>query len=254
MGPGLGRMSSAGLFLHSKHMSNNWHTVWNKKSVLDAKPSVLENLIAADGFDIFGGIEQSGWLNHVRRIGARLGITEGASLYEVGCGAGAFLYPFHAAGHPVGGSDFSSSLVTSAREAMPGADIDAREAAEIDPQTRYDVVLAHGVFLYFPTLEYAAVTLRKMLEKATVSVGVFDVPDVTKKDYALELRRGHLGEEEYNRKYEGLDHLYYPREWFHETLAGTGASVEIEDQQIPGYLHNSYRYNVYIHKQAPVVS
>lgn len=235
-------------------MSNNWHNVWNKKSVLDSKPSVLENLIAADGFDIFGGIEQTGWLNHVSRIGTRLGIRDGASVYEVGCGAGAFLYPFHAAGHRVGGSDFSASLVASAREAMPGADIETGEAAAIDPQARYDVVLAHGVFLYFPSLEYAATTLRKMLEKAEVSVGVFDVPDVTKKDYALELRRGHLGEEEYNRKYDGLDHLYYPREWFQEILEGTGASLEIEDQQIPGYLHNSYRYNVYIRKGAPADS
>ena len=53
-------------------------------------------------------------------------------------------------------------------------------------------------------------------------------------------------------KYVGLDHLYFSKEWFTQTLDGLNCQVEIEDQAIPNYLHSPYRFNVFITLEADI--
>jgi hypothetical protein len=78
-------------------MKQIWQEIWSKKHVMPDTACTLAQLIALDGFNSpFGGLhETSHWLNYLDALRLKLSIREGDSIFEVGCGAGAFLYPFY---------------------------------------------------------------------------------------------------------------------------------------------------------------
>jgi trans-aconitate methyltransferase len=202
--------------------------------------------MAADGFDSgFGEVGEAAWRGYVADVVRRLGITPGATVFEVGCGAGAFLLPLAEAGCTVAGLDASERLIGFASAALPEARLSVGEAAALDPGEPADFVVSNGVFLYFPSAEYAADVLAKMGGKAQKGLAILDVPDLDRRDEALAMRRGFLSPGEYEARYAGLDHLYLPRGWFTRRLAPLGFSrVEISDQSIPDYPNGQFRYNV----------
>lgn len=226
----------------------NWKTIWGGKTP-DAEHGLsLEGLLRMAGFaSPFGGLQGTqAWCDYVAAQADLLGLKAGEGVYEVGCGAGAFLLPLHQAGHPVGGSDFSSAMAEAAQQVMPDGDFQTLEAADLPPTPQTDVVVANGVFLYFPNLDYAAQVLRRMVSKARRSVGVFDVCDLALKEEALTARRAALGEAAYAQAYRGLDHLYLARDWFRQTLSDLPVTVECRDQFLEGYGNSRFRYNVYV--------
>ena len=87
-----------------------------------------------------------------------------------------------------------------------------------------------------------------MVKIAKKSIGIFEIPDLSKKSEALKMRKGMMGEAEYEEKYRGLDHLYFSKDWFLEVLATEAVKVTIEDQDIRGYGNSQYRFNVLIDK------
>src|SRR5262249_35410632 len=103
----------------------NWREIWESRSLGGGTP--LQQLMAADGFDGFAQMDERAWRDYVARVGERLGIAPRSSIFEVGCGAGAFLFPWHEAEHPIGGIDASSRLLGFARQAMPGARLEQRQ-------------------------------------------------------------------------------------------------------------------------------
>ncbi|HBE16106.1 MAG TPA: class I SAM-dependent methyltransferase [Cyanobacteria bacterium UBA11149] len=230
-------------------MENNWYTIWNRRNQTGTFKSTLASLIAADGFDTaYGGIEESAWMEYVQHLTAKLEINRDDSIFEVGCGAGAFLYPFYQQGNPVAGIDYSENLVKIAKDTMPKVAISVGEAIDISGKSQFNVVLSNGVFLYFPNYDYAGDVLQSMVKIAKKSIGIFEIPDLGKKQEALKMRKGMIGDAEYEEKYRGLDHLYFSKDWFQEVLAAEGVRVKIEDQDIPGYGNSQYRFNVFIYK------
>ena len=221
-----------------------------KQAVPDAA-STLAQLIAIDGFNSpFGGLSETAhWLRYLDSLRPKLLISAGDSIFEVGCGAGAFLYPFYQMGHQVAGIDYAQNLVNIASTVMPEAEISLGEATALPTQRSYDVVVSNGVFLYFADDDYAARVLRQMVQLANKSIGVFDVPDLAKKEEALQQRIATIGAAEYAEKYQGLDHLYYDKDWFAQTLADEAVNITIEDQHIEGYGNSLYRFNVFIQKR-----
>ncbi|MCP5115968.1 MAG: methyltransferase domain-containing protein, partial [bacterium] len=173
----------------------DWARIWANKKLAAGQPVTLARLLSLSGYDNFGGFAEPEWLSHVDRQMKQLQVQPPDSVFEVGCGAGAFLYPWHQRGHRVAGIDYSANLVAAARAAMPGGDFRVGDASALDPHLEYDIVVSHGVFMYFPDLEYAAGILRKMVEKARKKVAVLEIPDLAKQDQALASRRENLGEE-----------------------------------------------------------
>jgi SAM-dependent methyltransferase len=230
-------------------MTRSWHGIWSRRRPPGAAAPGLEDLLAADGFDVLGHVDVPAWQAYVDTVAERLGIAAGDSLFDVGCGAGAFLYPFHAAGHPVGGLDYSPPLLATARRAMPDGAFEEGEAIALRSAVRYDWVCANGLFLYFPDADYASGVLKRMAAKARKGIAILDVPDLATRDQALAARRAAYTGGDYEADYRGLEHLFLARDWWPEQAAALGLGCEVRDQHLAGYLHAPYRYNLYLHKR-----
>lgn len=227
----------------------NWKNIWDKRNISSYGNSVLSKLIAADGFDTgYGTIKEEDWIYYVQYISDRLNINKNDKLYEVGCGAGAFLYIFYKQGYKVGGVDYSKNLINIAKRYLPGCDFKTSEATEINILEKYDYVISNSVFFYFPTYEYAKDVIKRMIQKSTKGIAVLEVNDFEKKEESMKLRKGYLTDKEYEEKYNGLEHLYYTKQWFVDIANEYNLKIEIEQQNINNYKNNMYRFNVFMYK------
>ena len=220
---------------------NNWRRIWEGRG-LDSDSAVsLETVMELDGFS---ATDPGDWVAGIERIRARMGAQASDSIFDVGCGAGAFLYPLrHQFHHVVGGIDYSEALVAVAQRAMPGMPFAVEEARRLDVDERYDFVVAHSTFQYFPSVAYAEDVLRRMIAKSRKAVAVLDVNDATREEDYLAVRRGSLPEGEYEQRYRGLDHLFYTRAWFDDFARGAGMVAEVFEQDIPTYVTPGLRFN-----------
>lgn len=229
---------------------SNWKDIWNKRKWRETG-AVMAGLIAADGFDQGAGkIAVPAWERYTELVSVWLRMKEDDSIFDLGCGAGAFLYPFYASGHRVGGIDYADGLVAAARRTMAGMEFSVAEACDLDETVSYDLVVSNSVFHYFPDLDYAELVLRKMIAKAKRAVAVLELPNVDLREEAEQARAAALPAGEYERKYRGLRHQYYSRHWCEEIGVRLGCRVEIFDQEIEHYGNNRYRFNALFHKHA----
>jgi SAM-dependent methyltransferase len=229
---------------------NLWGDIWSNRRIEQTESTLLQHLIFLDGFDSGAGrIEEEHWVEYLGFIAGAVSIKAGDSLFEVGCGSGAFLYPFFMKGHVVGGIDYSQTLIAEARKAFPGMNFAVGEAANLNSLDQYDVVLSNGVFHYFPDLDYARGVVERMIGKARKRVAVLEVPDAAVERESEDARRGSLPRGEYDRKYLGLKHLYYDRQWFGDLASAHGCECSIFDQKIRDYGNNQFRFNCIFEKK-----
>jgi SAM-dependent methyltransferase len=232
----------------------SWQTVWSSRTVEPASGTTIAALLVADGYDTpFSRVEPAVWIDNVRRWAARLGIEAGTSVYEVGCGAGAFLAPLQELGARVGGCDLSQALVELAHGALPGAELRVTDAAAVSPSPTYDVVVSKGVFPYFPDLDYARLAVERMVAKARRAVAIIDIPDAQRRAEEVARRAGlYGGDEEYRDRYEGLEHLAYDRRWFEELFGNLGIdNVWTGEDELEGYANALTRFFVVATRREP---
>lgn len=228
--------------------ANRWREVWENRQEQRGFSPDLTGLLRANGFDTtLAGISTDAWRSYVHSWAARLEIGPGSSVFEVGCGAGAFLYVLGELGCSVGGCDFSSSQIARARAAFPDSPLYVCEAGNIADIGTWDIVIANGVFMYFPSLEYAAEVCRSMCESSAKAVAILDLPDLELKIPALEMRLAAAGgPSAYAARYDGLDHQYFEREWIARQLRDLGLNaVATASQDIEGYGNAAFRFNAW---------
>ena len=230
-------------------MNSRWQSVWSQRSDVSLDgDDTLGNLIRADGFNTgFGDVTVDAWSDFVERTCAMSGLETGDSLFEVGCGAGAFLYLPSRIGIEVAGIDYSTSQIDAARRAIPGGSFEVRDADDLDVSPGADVTIAFSVFQYFSSLEYAREVIGRMCQKATRAVALFDLPDDQLADQALEARQAAAGgADAYAERYEGLPHLSYSKEWVKAALEEGGLrDVTVEPQTMTGYDNGRFRFNAW---------
>jgi trans-aconitate methyltransferase len=229
-----------------------WHDVWSQRTLTENTEGhsgpTLNDLIVADGFNTgHGDIEVDAWREFTRRTYELFDLKEGDSLFDVGCGSGAFLYPASEQGIDVGGVDYSKSLIDIAKLAMPDGTFSVCEADELATSPSADVVMSFGVFLYFPSLDYARRVIERMCRKASRAVAIFEIPDLALASQALEVRQAAAGgAAAYAERYEGLGHLSYSTEWVTSALEEHGlVDVAVEPQSIRGYGNGDFRFNAW---------
>lgn len=227
----------------------NWQYVWSnhleKNFRLSEDPDrLLKSMIVSDGFDEGPSlIEVEAWKQYVAWQVAELGLQPKDTVFEVGCGGGAFLFPLYREGYRVSGIDYASNLIHLAKLAMPGVPFKTCEAKELPLKPMADVVVANSVFQYFDSLEEAKDVLLLMLKKAKRTVAVLNVPDAASERQELLASAGTLELALYDQKYRHLTHLRYTREWFQDLADRAGCSVRFYNQSIEGYGLNEFRFN-----------
>ena len=228
-------------------MTQNWKEIWNRRTA--PRAGGLDALIKFDGFDTGAGrIEAADWQTYAALIAEKLGMCNGATVFEVGCGAGALLYAFQERySLSVGGIDYATGLIAAAKMAMPDGKFEVQEAKALEITPQYDFVIANSVFHYFD-LDYAAKVLERMIKKARNAIAVMEVPDLKTKSGSEAMRRDMLTQDEYEKKYDGLEHTYYERDWFREQAKCNGLTCEIFDGCVPNYAQNRFRFGFVIRK------
>jgi len=228
---------------------SNWKEIWNKDDRVDR--IILDMLIKADGFDSpTGSFTVDDWMEYTDTLYARLDIKEDCSIFDVGCGSGAFIYPFYLKNYDIGGLDYSKKLIFLARAIMPNREFIVDEAIRINTQDKYDIVVSHGVFFYFNDLDYAREVIVKMIKKSNEKIAIFDINDEAKQQMYHKLRMQTMSKEEYEKKYEGLEHLFYPKDFFRQIAKEHDLDIEIWDQDFDKYNNSQFRFNVIMRKNA----
>ncbi len=230
-------------------MNDQWHAVWNRRKASPEAVLSLDSLIALNGFDTGAtAICASDWRTNARKLALALDIRNGESVYEVGCGCGAFLYALQEfIDIRLAGSDYSSTLVDIAKRVFPESSFDLNAAVDINTLDRFDHVLSHSMFHYL-SLDEASIALRKMLTKARRTVGIFDLPDIALRDAAEEMRRGNLPAGEYDKRYDGLAHTYFDKAWLLSEIRrfAPEAHVELMRSQIENNPQSPFRFGVIV--------
>lgn len=229
---------------------NKWKKIWNNRKPIAQKLSSLRKLLKVDGFDTGAGkLDEKDWRKYVKLISEILKVKKNDSIFEVGCGAGAFLYLFYKQGREVGGIDYSRALINIAKNVMKDMSFEVKEASRLNTGKKYDFVVSFGVFHYFPNIFYAKTVIEKMINKANKAAAIFDIPNLELKKESEEARKQLLPEGEYQKKYKGLKHLYYSKKWFQKLIENYNCDIVIFDQAINNYSNSDYRFNVIINKK-----
>jgi histidinol-phosphate/aromatic aminotransferase/cobyric acid decarboxylase-like protein/choline kinase/ubiquinone/menaquinone biosynthesis C-methylase UbiE len=241
--------------IFDSYYNGKWKLIWENRNLNGIETptqlnDTLEKLVHVDGFDKGNGnIKPDSWKQYIEFLTDKMGIRDGDSIFEVGCGCGAFLYLFHHSGHRVGGIDYSEPMINKARSIMANADFTVCDAINLDCNEKYDFIVANSVFFYFPDYEYSKEVLRKMINKSNKAVLVLDIPDLHQKEACENIRRGALPPGEYEKKYDGLHHLYFDKDWFHDFAKTNNCKVGMFGQIIANYGNGKFRFNCMIEKQ-----
>ncbi len=240
---------------HSVNEIANWQSIWRSKNVALDGGDVLTALIKADGFDTgFGDYDAHSWRLMVKDAFDRLNINNSSSVLEIGCGAGAFLYEISALSNcRIFGIDYSDSLINNAKKFIPKGIFEVADANHIPFEgVSFDSILSHGVFFYFPSYEYALEVIEQSYTKLN-SGGYFclmDLNDLSRKGEYHDFRRSQAADPlEYDRKYAGLDHLFFDKDRLTADLYRIGfVQVELFEHRIKSYLNSRFRFNIIMKK------
>jgi len=231
---------------------NDWKEIWsNKQMMTDEYPS-LESLIELDGFDSGGDdFTSNEWIQNIEFICSKMKINNGDSVFEVGCGSGAFLFALRELfSVKVAGLDYSKSLIQTAQKVFKDElSFQCRDAQEMEVTPTFDHVIAYSVFHYMQ-YEDSINVLTKMLRKSTKTVGLFELPNADLQVESEDYRQSNMGlsEEEYKKKYKGLPHTYFS----YEELKDIGRRLDfrVEKIQSENILHSQskFRFGVVFNK------
>lgn len=189
-------------------------------SLLGLSDYSLRQLISLDGFDIGAGeVTEDAWLDGVSKIRSELAPRPGNSLFEIGCGSGAFM---RALGDDLKytGIDLSTELVEIAQKAVPGGDFyvwdlnrTGGKLPKWEPTQTFDFCLIHGV-LHYLDIETALETVRESLRLTSRKVFIGEIPNSSTRTESEEFRRESLPDGDYSAKYSLLEHTYFAEEVF----------------------------------------
>jgi len=226
---------------------DKWKKIWNKDERVNN--IILESLIKADGFDSGAGSFSVGnWCKYTSELYQEMGIKPDNSIYDIGCGSGAFVYPLHLNKHMVGGVDYSMILIKLANKIINNNFI-CDDATNIKVNEKYDFIVSHSVFQYFESLDYAKKVIFKMYEKANKTIAIFDISDKSKEERYHEIRMSQMNAQEYKDKYKGLEHMFYTKKWFEEIALDLDCKLNIFDQSFKEYSNSGLRFNVIMEKR-----
>ena len=234
-----------------------WKQIWESKQAdektlsADSLEAVFMELKRIDGNDTIerGGVTYSAfrkqYLSMVRNMRGEREKIE--SVFEAGCGSGPFLLMFAADGLEIGGMDYSKPHIETAKKVLKTArELYCDEAVNMLTDIKYDCVYSNSMFEYFEDMGYAMKVLDKMCEKANYCTAVLDVHDKSLESEWLAYRRSKI--EDYDKKYENLNKLFYSKSIFVDYATAHGMDIKITTSKLDGYWNRDFVFDVYLYK------
>lgn len=225
-------------------MSENWKILWEYRG-MEYKDKDLKIINGYDGG--LGEITDKGFNNLLKAVIIKLDLNTNDVFLDVGCGAGATLYPISNICKNVAGVDYACSLIEVAKKYVPQGKLYCCEASELPfDDNVFDKTLILSVFQYFPSLTYAKVVIDELVRCTREKGRIFicDIPDIVKKITYEKIKKGKGKKGDFNA--DALTHLYYEKKFFHTYLQSKGLAFEIFDCIIDGYGNSKYRFNILI--------
>lgn len=228
--------------------SKIWKGIWDKKGKQTEVP-----LHHVDGFDL---LDTQQWDYMIYQVTKPVGINNGDSILECGCGAGAFLSSLlkHYPDLKVSGIDYSKSLLKIARKNLKG-DFFYGNMTNINfiEDQWYDHVISFSTFHYLSSEESARKAVREMVRVTKTGGVIFigEVSDLAKHREAFSIRE--LTHQNHSRvSAANPDHLFLSKDLFKDLADDMRLELSIIDQDnfdLPFYEAAKYRYSVYLAKK-----
>ncbi len=230
---------------------SNWYKIWNAKKLDKLEIINLEELIKINGFDsAVGGYSPKEWLLMISSFVKLLNLKSNTDIYEIGCGAGTFLYSIKKIiDVNCYGIDYSSYLINIAKTLLRDSQFKVSEAILMPSfKKKFDIIFAHSVFHYFPNQNYAFEVIKKAnkLLKPGGKICLLDLNDKKYEKESLQIRmNSFINEEEYKKSYKGLEHLFLCKENLEFNLKKLGfKDIKFFDPVTKGNFIRKYRFNV----------
>jgi hypothetical protein len=87
-----------------------------------------------------------------------------------------------------------------------------------------------------------------MIKKSKKAVLILDIPNLKQREECENIRKAALPPGEYDKKYDGLHHLYFDKDWFYEFAERNNCKLNIFEQNITNYGNARFRFNCMIEK------
>ena len=235
----------------------NWKDIWNNKKIkkeFDTKMTLAE-LIKADGFDTgVGSYTEESWRTLVADFCNRVVLNKDSNVLEIGCGCGAFLYSCNEIIKAnYFGFDYSKSLIEIAKNQIPNGHFVVAEANDLTfLEYKFDVILSHGVFFYFPSHQYVETVLKKYTERIVVGgkLVLMDLNDAKyQKEYHSIRKSLYNNPKDYEKDYEDLQHLFFEKNKIERCLLSLGMDkFEYFPHAVSSYGNAQFRFNLLCEK------
>ena len=229
----------------------SWKSIWNSKSIQSKEKISISDLIKLDGFDTgFGSYDEVSWVEMVRDFVNMVDLPPNSNVYEIGCGAGGFLYTIkEIIDINCFGIDYSKNLIDIAKRVIPEGRFLEDEAINIHSDVKeFDLIFSHSVFQYFSSTEYAKEVLMKAASMLKVggNLCLLDINDKSKEEnYHYERAREYSSVEEYKRHYEGLNHLFFDKDKLKKYFSALGfEDIQIFPHFNKAYGNQKFRFNI----------
>ena len=229
----------------------SWKSIWNSKSIQNKEKISISDLIKLDGFDTgFGSYDEVSWVKMVRDFVNFVKLHPNSNVFEIGCGAGGFLYTIKQIIEINSfGIDYSKNLINIAKRVIPEGKFLEDEAINMPfDEKEFDLIFSHSVFQYFSSINYAKEVLMKATSmlKGGGNLCLLDLNDKSKEEYYhFERARDYSSVEEYKKHYEGLNHLFFDKEELKKYLSALGfEDIQIFPHFSKAYGNRKFRFNI----------
>jgi SAM-dependent methyltransferase len=212
----------------------------------------LIDLINVDGFHgVCGSHTEASFREVVSQVAKKFQISDVSRIFEIGCGAGAFLRVLETEySTNVGGVDFSLELIEIAKRNVQASLSLFHEEASYKLNVKdVDICFAHSVFHYFPDNNYASKVMENMASYLKQESGeqsgiaILDVRDMDKSKEYENFRSG----TDSRVTLSDIGHTMFTKSFFRDFLRNLGfAKIVIEDRSFSTQYGNSaYSFDVY---------
>ncbi len=230
---------------------NKWIKIWDNRSKSLKKKFFLTDLIKLNGFDnSVKDYNKISWELMVKDFLKRTKFKKNQNLLEIGCGSGAFLIICNnSVKANYYGFDYSSNQIKIAKKTLKNINFKVFDANKFDyGNTKFDVVVAHSVFQYFPNKNYYITVLKKSFEhlKKKGILCLMDLNDMNfKKKYHETRKKMHFKKNSYDKRYSSLKHLFFDKSKLKKQLIAIGFSkVTFFPHKVKSYGNSNLRFNL----------